>query len=284
MRCAWQAYLNLLPIWLRTQVDRLGKDSLRELRLRLGMPPELVRGEGSIFLDRPVTEDDLNFCINLASRYSPWSAVTISQGFITAPGGHRIGICGEAVVAGQRMSGIRHPGMLCIRVARDFPNITAAIKNITGSTLIIGKPGSGKTTLLRDLVRLKSDFCKGSICVIDERQEIFPRTNNVFCFETGKCTDVMSGCSKRDGIISVIRSMNPTWIAIDEITAEEDCKALIYAGWCGVELIATAHAGSKQDLYTRPVYSSIIECGVFQNLIVLKPDQTWSVERMCKRC
>ena len=281
MRCAWQAYLNLLPVWLRPQVDVLGRDHLRELRLRLGMPPELVRGDKSLFLDRHVTEDDLAFCINIASRYSPWSAATSAQGFITAPGGHRIGVCGEAVVTNRRMNGIRNPGMLCIRVARDIPNVAQSLQNITGSTLIVGRPGSGKTTLLRDLVRQKSNQCKGSICVVDERQEVFPRTSNTFCFEIGRCTDILSGCNKYDGVTSAIRSMNPAWIAVDEITAAEDCQALLYAGWCGVELIATAHAGSKQDLYRRPVYSSIIECGLFQNLVVLKRDQSWTIERMC---
>lgn len=284
MRCAWQAYLNLLPIWMRPQVDKLGKDSLRELRLRLGMQPELVRGEESIFLDRIVRGEDLTFCINIASRYSPWSAATVSQGFITAPGGHRLGICGEAIVVNNKMNGIRYPGMLCIRVARDYSDIAAPLKNIKGSTLIIGRPGSGKTTLLRDFVRQKSDLGKGSICVVDERQEVFPRTNDSFCFTPGRCTDIISGCSKQDGIMSVIRSMNPAWIAVDEITAVQDCQALIYAGWCGVELIATAHAGSKRDLFARPVYSPVIESGLFQNLVVLKQNQSWTVERMCKGC
>lgn len=284
MRCAWQEYLNLLPIWMRSQVDKLGKDSLRELRLRVGNQPELVRGDGSIFLDRIVTEGDLAFSINIASRYSPWSAATVSQGFITAPGGHRLGICGEAVVVNNKMNGIRYPGMLCIRVARDFPDIAAPLKNTMGSTLIIGRPGCGKTTLLRDFVRQKSNLGIGSVCVIDERQEVFPRANNTFSFEPGRCTDIISSCSKQEGIISVIRSMNPAWIAVDEITASEDCHALVYAGWCGVELIATAHAGSKGDFYARPVYLPIIESGLFQNLVVLKQDQSWTVERMCKRC
>lgn len=284
MICAWQAYLNLLPLWMRPQVDKLGRNDLRELRLRIGIHPELVKGEGSIFLDRTVTADDLAFSINVASRYSPWSASTMSQGFITAPGGHRLGICGEAIVVNNKMNGIRYPSMLCIRVARDYSDIAAPIKNIKGSTLIIGRPGSGKTTLLRDLVRQKSDLGIGSVCVVDERQEVFPRTSDSFCFATGKCTDVISGCSKQDGIMSVIRSMNPAWIAVDEITAAQDCQALVYAGWCGVELIATAHAGTKRDLFKRPVYSPVVESGLFQNLIVLEQNQSWSVERMCKGC
>ena len=284
MKCAWQAYLNILPTWMRQQVDNLGKDNLQELRLRVGMKPELALKGTHIYLDRIVTYADLSFCINIASRYSPWSAATISRGFITAPGGHRIGICGEAVTNNNTISGIRRPDMLCIRVARDFTNIAGTLKHINGSTLIIGRPGSGKTTLLRDLIRQISNAEQGSVCVIDERQELFPRTDDAFCFDTGICTDIMSGCSKKDGIIATVRSMNPAWIAVDEITAAEDCSALVYAGWCGIELIATAHAGSKHDLYNRPVYSPITNSQLFQNLVILSADQSWTVERMGRAC
>ena len=42
MMCAWKQLLSALPPRLRPEVDRLGKNALQELRLRLGMPPELV--------------------------------------------------------------------------------------------------------------------------------------------------------------------------------------------------------------------------------------------------
>ena len=42
MNCAWEALVRLLPGWIRQQVDPRGRESLRELRLRLGRPPELV--------------------------------------------------------------------------------------------------------------------------------------------------------------------------------------------------------------------------------------------------
>ena len=42
MNCAWKELLNILPQWMRQEVDRLGKDTLQELRLRVNDPPELV--------------------------------------------------------------------------------------------------------------------------------------------------------------------------------------------------------------------------------------------------
>lgn len=280
MKCAWQAYINLLPQWMRSQVDKLGKQSLQELRLRLNLYPELITQQGSFWLEKIVTKDDLSFCINTASKYSPWTATTIAQGYITAQGGHRIGICGDATVANGAMSGIRQPTSLCLRVARDFPGIADKVRQIQGSILIIGKPGSGKTTLLRDLIRQKSTLGIGSIAVVDERAELFPYVQHAPCFSIGKRTDVLTGCPKAEGIVSVLRCMSPAVIAVDEITAQEDCQALLRAGWCGVQLFATAHAHSLDDLKKREVYKPIISSRLFETVLILQPDKSVRVERM----
>ncbi len=280
MKCAWQEYLNLLPHWMRTEVDKLGNQELQELRLRTGQPPQLQFQSRSVRLARGVALEDLAFVINNASKFSPWASETVRDGFITANGGHRVGICGQATVLQGKMTGISAASSLCIRVARDFTNIAPNPSAVPGSTLIIGPPGSGKTTLLRDTIRRISDTEQGSVAVVDERQEVFPIFKGQVCFSQGKCTDVISGCTKPQGINAVLRSMNPRWIAVDEITAQEDTQALLYAGWCGVNLIATAHAGSLADLNSRPIYRSLVENKLFQNVLVLRRDKSWTLERM----
>lgn len=280
MRCAWQAYLSLLPMWMRREVDEQGRESLRELRLRLGMPPELVRTNGSVWLQRQVASEDLSYCVNAASRYSPWNAETAAQGYLTAQGGHRIGLCGEGVIQNGTMSGIRRTSSLCIRVARDFPGIAEKARKVHGSILIVGKPGSGKTTLLRDLIRQRSDTGPGSVAVVDERGELFPHAQGTSCFPPGKRTDILTGCGKAQGIDAVLRAMGPSCIAVDEITAQEDCQALLRAGWCGVTLLATAHASNRRDVQTRPVYRPLAESGLFDTLMIMQPDKSWRIERM----
>ena len=280
MKCAWQELLNMLPVWMRKDVDKYGQQTLQELRLRIDRKPELVRSNGSMMLDRYVSADDLIFCINTASRYSPWSAGTISDGYITAPGGHRIGICGNTTVHKGVMTGINAPTSLCIRVARDFPGISGTLGQESGSVLILGRPGSGKTTLLRDVIRSRSNDPGGSIGVVDEKGELFPFVNHISCFDVGERTDVLFGCSKPHGIEVILRNMGPSVIAVDEITAEDDCKALLHAGWCGVRILATAHASDRKDLYARPVYKSIVNSGLFETLVVLHADKSWHRERM----
>lgn len=275
MKCAWKELLSILPLWIRNDVDELGRDTLQELRLRLGLVPELIRSNGNIRLKRPVEAEDLSYIVNTASRYSPWAAATVAQGYITAPGGHRIGMCGQAVVQQGQMTGLRHCRSLCIRIARDFPGIAQKLQYLSGSVLLIGPPGSGKTTLLRDLIRLRSDVGKGSITVVDERGELFPSG-----YITGFRTDILTGCPKNQAIDRLLRVMSPSVIAMDEVTSEEDCAALIKAGWCGVDLLATAHASSKSDLLARPIYLPLVKSGIFNTLVILQQDKSFKAERM----
>ena len=280
MICQWNEFIKLLPPWLQEPINKLGKDSLTELRLRVGLPPRLDLHSRSLNLDRLVKQDDIEYCINAASRYSPWATGSAANGYITTAGGHRIGICGEAIIINGACTGFRNITSLCMRVARDFPDLAKELCFLNGSVLIIGPPGCGKTTLLRDLIRQRSCRCTGSIAVLDERSEIFPSAHNAMCFDIGPNTDVMNNCPKASGIDMLIRNMGPRAIAVDEITAARDCSALLQASWCGIEILATAHAYDKRDLYRRLVYRPIIERNIFQQLIILHHDKTWHHERM----
>ena len=208
----------------------------------------------SAFLDRKVSAEDLSYILNMATKYSPWTAETIKEGFVTAVGGHRIGLCGEYSGYCQDVRNIRNLSSVCIRAAREIPGVSGNTFKHMDSILIIGKPGTGKTTFLRDLICKTSDYGVGAVVVVDERREIFPSIAGKMFFQTGKRTDVLSGCKKAKGLDMAIRTMSPAVIAVDEITAAEDCEALSYAAWCGVRLFATAHAGSKNELYSRSVY------------------------------
>ena len=273
MICNLKNLLHVLPPWLSSQLEHDSIESLQELRLRLDQPPELIFPGNRQFLHQRVRQEDLTFCINTARRYSPWAAVSAADGYLTIPGGHRIGICGEAIFKNGQAAGMRTIHSLCIRIARDFPGLAERMGGISGSVLILGAPGWGKTTLLRDLIRQRAQ--KETVAVVDERGELFPEG-----FARGNQTDVLTGCPKSRGILQLLRTMGPQTIAVDEITSPQDCSAILEAFGCGVSLLATAHSGSLRQFSERPVYGSLIENRVFENVLILQEDQTSQVERM----
>jgi len=273
MTCAWNEFLSVLPLNLRREVDRLGREELEELRLRCNAPPELVLPGKSIWLLNKCTCQDLQFVVNAASHYSPWTAATMAQGYITVQGGHRIGFCGAGSVKEHKHFMIRDVQSLCIRIARDFRNIAPEPEKDMGSILILGAPGWGKTTLLRDLIRKISN--QSCVCVADERGELFP-----IGFERGKRTDVLTGCGKQEGIEMLLRTMTPVYIAVDEITAPADCEIIVKAANCGVRILATAHAASLREFRQRSVYQPLIANRVFETFLILNKDKSSTAERM----
>ena len=271
MKCAWKELLAIVPQRFRSETDGFGREEGTELRLRLDKPPELITVRGIKWLEGTVREEDLRFVVNAASQYSPWAASTAAKGYITACGGHRIGLCGEVYGSPGQVLGIRNVTSLNIRIARDHTGLIQ--KELPGNILVIGPPGSGKTTFLRDLSRYIAQ--NDTVTVVDERRELFPQG-----FERGKRMDILTSCNKAVGIGMALRTMGPDCIAVDEITDEGDCQALLNASRCGVRLIATAHASCYEDLLTRPVYRTLTQMGIFSQLVILRRDKSRYTEKL----
>ena len=93
----------LLPPPLRLQALDAAKEmgeTAEELRLRRGEPLMLTTPEGEKILTGPaVTGEDLEQVVDQVTDWSRYTAAeTIRQGYLTAKGGFRVGLCGTAVV------------------------------------------------------------------------------------------------------------------------------------------------------------------------------------------
>ena len=106
--------------------------------------------------------------------------------------------------------------------------------------------------------------------VADERGEIAALFDGVPQLDVGPRTDVMEGCPKAWGLMTLLRGMNPQVLAVDEITAPEDVAALVSAAGCGVTLLATAHGAGREDLSRRKLYRGLLEEGVFRRLVRIR--------------
>lgn len=274
----------LLPPHLRRQAQQMDKASqarAEELRLRAGRPMAVVYPEGERFVsgEAPVCPRDLELVLEIATQASAHTALErMRSGFFTVRGGHRVGICGSAVMKDGEVYNLRQLSSLAIRIARQVLGAAAPVVDRLWagrrfqSTLILSPPGGGKTTLLRDLIRRLADG-EGHpplrVGVADERGELAAMWNGEPQLDVGRQTDVMDGCPKGTGLLMLLRGMNPQVLAADEITAPEDCAALLMAANCGVSLVCTAHAANLDDLQTRPLYKPLLENRCFQKLVVL---------------
>ena len=245
------------------------KERVEELRLRVMHPLTVLTLEGELNAAPDgraslVTAEDLEQMLGAVTEYSRYACIeTLRQGFLPLRGGFRLGVCGSAVVRDGEVSNLKDISSLALRIVCEHiglgSDIAPQLFSADGrflSTLILSPPGGGKTTLLRDLIRVLS---------LGDAEHRALRVAVL-----GNHTDVLSLCPKAVGIPMVLRGMNPQVIAVDEITAEEDIRAMCLAANCGVGLLASIHAASVDELHQKPLWRELLRARVFRRCIVIR--------------
>ena len=289
-----ESVLKIFPSRIRQALEQteLNMENLQEIRVRVGQPLLCVYRGREFFLagngkleeqeKNPVTVsgEELLETVSYVSRYSLYAFdEELRQGYITIPGGHRVGIAGKIVMEGEKIRSVRYISFLNVRLSHEkkgcadrvFPYL---VKNGRFChTLIISPPRCGKTTLLRDIIRQASngnDLLAGqNVGVVDERSEIGGSYRGVPQNDLGIRTDVLDCCPKAEGMMMLIRSMSPEVVAVDEIGTAEDLRALESVLNCGCRILATVHGNSMEDVRQKPLLGDLVERHVFQRYILL---------------
>ena len=272
----------ILPARLRRLAMALPdgeKAAAEEFRLRTGRPFTVLTPAGERELEAVVTAEELEMLCDLATEFSRYAAMeTLRHGFVSVRGGFRLGICGTAVMKEGVNTNLKYLSSAAVRIAREHKGIgseTAAALFRQGrycNTLLYSPPGLGKTTL----VRVLSDgegVPPHRVALLDERGEVAVMHLGEPQMDVGERTDVLDACPKAVGISMVLRAMNPQIIAVDEITEPEDIRAMLQAAGCGVGLLATVHAESREELMEKPLYRSLMETEVFQKGVCIRMEE-----------
>lgn len=277
--------LKKLPERIRGPVLELPQallDGLEEIRLKAGGDVRVISKNQEIVValkkNAMVTRDELDTILNNLLDYSYYAyEEELAKGYITIEGGHRVGVCGRAVMDKGKVSLIKEVSSLNLRRSREIPGVADRVlshvldkEGNLQNTLIVSPPKCGKTTLLRDLTRALS-YRGFKIGLCDERSELAGTYMGTPSFDLGPRTDVLDGCPKAEGMIMLIRAMSPDAVVTDEIGKKEDIDAVETALCAGVSILTTIHGRDYEDVAASNI-GPLVKKGVFSRLLFLTND------------
>jgi len=241
--------LEVLPPHICDPLQALNdRRELLEVVMDLGREPEArMPGREELLSTHSVREEDIDYVVQ------------------------RIGAFGDDNRAGiertlHRISAIRNRegrivGITC-RVGRAVFGTVAIIRDIVESghsILMMGRPGVGKTTLLREAARVLADDLGKRVMIVDTSNEI-GGDGDIPHPAVGRARrmQVPTPSMQHAVMIEAVENHMPEVIVIDEIGTELEAAAARTIAERGVQLVATAHGNTLENLMMNPTLADLI--------------------------
>src|SRR5437764_6534646 len=238
----------LPPDLARALHERIDPSELLEIVLDLGREPEARVPRREVLLaDHPVSASDLEHVANNVGQFGDDNRAGIERTL------HRVS-------AIRNRSG-RIVG-LTMRAGRAVTGTGEIIRDIVvsgQSILLLGRPGIGKTTMLRECARLLADELRKRVVIVDTSNEIggdgdIPHPG----IGRARRMQVRTPLLQHAVMIEAVENHMPEVIVIDEIGTELEAAAARTIAERGVQLIATAHGQTLENLLVNPTLNDLL--------------------------
>ena len=243
------ALLQTLPSHFQQPLhEREDRSELLEVILDLGRRAEARFLHEEVYLHHgEVSQEDIDFVVDRISTFGDDNRAGIERTL------HRISAIRNR--SGQVV------GLTC-RVGRAVFGTISIIRDLVESgksILLLGRPGVGKTTMLREVARVLADDMRKRVVIVDTSNEIAGDGNIPHpAIGRARRMQVPTPALQHSVMIEAVENHMPEVIIIDEIGTELEAAAARTIAERGVQLVATAHGNTLQNLIMNPTLSDLI--------------------------